>query len=72
MVERSRSVQQLTDSDIYALTLGVNYRPHGNVIVRPEIRWDWNDDQVQVAGSDLLENGDDNQTTFGIDTIFTF
>jgi hypothetical protein len=59
-------------SDLYALTLGVNYRPHANVIVRPEIRWDWNDDQVAVGGSPVLENGDDNQTTFGIDTILTF
>tara|TARA_R110002049_G_scaffold2750_7_gene22071 strand:+ start:5744 stop:7078 length:1335 start_codon:yes stop_codon:yes gene_type:complete len=56
-----------TDDDIYALTLGVNYKPHGNVIVRPEIRWDWDD--AQVAD---LDDGDDNQTTFGIDTIFLF
>lgn len=55
------------DHDVYALTLGVNHRPHANVIVRPEIRWDWDNDQI--AG---LENGDDDQTTFGIDTIFTF
>jgi len=26
------------EEDIYALTLGVNYRPHANVVVRPEIR----------------------------------
>tara|TARA_R110002111_G_C5958134_1_gene369174 strand:- start:99 stop:1391 length:1293 start_codon:yes stop_codon:yes gene_type:complete len=55
-----------TDSDIYALTLGANYKPHANVTVRPEIRFDWDDDQI--AG---LEDGAD-QTTFGIDTIFTF
>jgi len=54
------------DDDIYALTLGLNYKPHANVIVRPEIRWDWDD--AQVAG---LEDGDD-QTTFGVDTIFLF
>ncbi len=60
------------DADVYALTLGVNYRPHANVIVRPEIRWDWNDDQVQVGGADLLEVNDDDQTTFGVDTILTF
>lgn len=59
-------------SDLYALTLGVNYRPHANVIVRPEVRWDWNDDQIAVGGSPVLENGDDSQTTFGIDTILTF
>ena len=44
----------------------VNHRPHANVIVRPEIRWDWDDDRI--AG---LENNDDDQTTFGIDTILT-
>jgi len=55
------------DSDVYALTVGVNHRPHANVIIRPEIRWDWDEDQV--AG---LQNGDSSQTTFGIDSIFTF
>nr|WP_315853738.1 porin [Novipirellula artificiosorum] len=52
-------------ADIYALTLGANYKPHANVIVRPEIRWDWDSDEV--AGLD-----GDSQTTFGIDSIFTF
>ncbi|MFU7557117.1 porin [Stieleria sp. JC731] len=54
------------DSDIYALTMGVNYKPHANVLIRPELRFDWDDDLV--AG---LEDGDD-QTTFGVDTIFMF
>ncbi|QEG43841.1 porin [Roseimaritima ulvae] len=54
------------DSDVYALTMGLNYRPHANVVIRPEIRWDWDDDQV--AG---LEDGEE-QTTFGIDSIVTF
>ena len=55
-----------SSEDVYALTLGVNYRPHANLIVRPEIRWDWDD-----SGA-FLEDGDDDQTTFGIDTILTF
>jgi hypothetical protein len=53
--------------NVYASTVGVNYRPHANVLVRPEIRWDWDDERQ--AG---LEDGDDSQTTFGIDTIITF
>ena len=59
---------------IYQWTLGLNYRPHANLIVRPEIRWDWvsQNDAVLAAGNTVLENGDDDQTTFGIDTIFTF
>ena len=54
------------ETDINALTLGLNYRPHANVVVRPEIRWDWDDDQVLA-----LDDGD-SQNTFGIDTIFLF
>ncbi|MCO8121825.1 porin [Stieleria sp. TO1_6] len=59
-------VYSAQESDIYALTTGINYKPHANVIVRPEVRWDWDEDQV--AG---LEDGD-KQTTFGVDTIFLF
>ncbi|MEO1527813.1 MAG: porin [Planctomycetota bacterium] len=55
-----------TETDVYALTMGLNYRPHANVIVRPEIRFDWDD--TATAG---LEEGD-NQETVGIDTIFLF
>ena len=54
------------DGDVYDLTLGANIKPHANLMIRPEIRWDWDDDLI--AG---LEDGQD-QTTFGIDTIFTF
>ena len=54
------------ESDIYALTLGLNAKPCANVIIRPEIRWDWDDDRL--IG---LEDGD-KQTTFGIDSIFLF
>lgn len=53
-------------SDLYALTMGLNYKPHANILVRPELRFDWDEDQF--AG---LEDGED-QTTFGIDTIFLF
>ena len=63
------------DYDIYALTLGMNVRPHANLVVRPEIRWDWvdgNRDQLAIAGFDILEDNADRQTTFGIDTIITF
>jgi hypothetical protein len=55
------------DADIYAATLGINHKPHANVTVRPEIRWDWDND-----GAGVLENGDTEQTTFGIDSVFTF
>ncbi len=56
------------DNDIYALTAGVNYKPHANVTIRPEIRHDW----VFGDSTEILENDSDSQTTFGIDSIFTF
>jgi hypothetical protein len=46
--------------DAYALTGGVNYRPHANVMLRPEVRYDRSDDDVY------------DQTVFGMDAIVTF
>lgn len=62
-------------TDVYALTLGVNYRPHANVLIRPEVRWDWvKEDRAILNAADITinENNDASQTTFGIDTIFIF
>ena len=62
-------------SDVYALTLGLNYRPHNNVLIRPEVRWDFvKEDRALLNAADITinENNDSSQTTFGIDTIFIF
>jgi len=47
-------------TSFYAATFGVNYRPQANVVLRPEIRHDW-----QPANRF-------DQTTFGVDAIVTF
>ncbi|WP_146529859.1 porin [Novipirellula artificiosorum] len=63
------------DFDVYALTLGVNVRPHANVVVRPEIRYDWvygNRDWLAAIGDPLLQDNANTQTTFGIDTVITY
>ena len=53
-------------SDLYELTFGLNYRPHPNLCVRPEIRWDKDDDAFTV-------NPDRNDRVgFGMDMILTF
>lgn len=59
-------------SDVYALTTGVNYRPMANLVIRPEVRYDWvrEGDNAPLAGG-LFEDGSD-QFTFGIDSIFLF
>jgi Putative beta-barrel porin-2, OmpL-like. bbp2 len=63
---QSEGIFSAAQSDIYALTGGLNYRPHANMLVRPEVRWDFDDDQVAN-----LPDGDE-QFAFGVDSIFTF
>jgi hypothetical protein len=53
-------------SSYYELTGGINYRPHANFIVRPEVRYNWTPTNVNPAG------GDFNQVVFGVDCIATF
>ncbi len=47
-------------TSFYEATFGANIRPHANVVVRPEVRFDWS------------PAGDFDQSLFGIDAIFTF
>jgi len=49
-------------TSFYELTGGVNYKPHANVVIRPEMRYDWSP----------TEFGGYNRGIFGIDAIFTF
>ena len=44
----------------YAATWGVNVAPMDNLVVRPEVRYDWS------------PTGSADQTTFGVDAIFSF
>jgi hypothetical protein len=52
-------------TSFYELTGGVNYHPHANVVIRPEIRYDW-------AAADEGVDDDYDREIFGIDAIFTF
>lgn len=52
---------QADSASTYDFTMGVNYRPQANILIRPEVRWDW--------GQSAVDNGDVN---FGFDMIFTF
>ena len=49
-----------------AATLGLNWLPHSNVTVRPELRWDWVNEGSGAYG------GNNSLFTMGIDAIFTF
>ncbi len=50
------------NSEVYDFTVGVNYKPMANVVVRPELRWD-----------DYNQNSGLRDTfLFGIDTVITY
>ncbi|MHC4398475.1 MAG: outer membrane beta-barrel protein [Planctomycetota bacterium] len=53
-------------TDLYELTFGLNYRPHPNFIVRPELRWDKDDFGFTV---DPARN---DSVGLGMDVIFLF
>jgi hypothetical protein len=56
----------------WEMTAGINYKPHANVTIRPEIRYDWFD---SFAGNLLqpFNNGtSSSQLSGGVDFVFTF
>jgi hypothetical protein len=62
-----------------AVTAGLNYLPHNNLIFRPELRWDWSDlrGNAAVPGGDSSIRAFDNRTsanqiTLGADLILSF
>jgi len=57
--------------DYYELTLGLNWTPRENIILRPELRWDWFDAPAGTPQPFDAGTSDD-QFTFGIDLIVTF
>ncbi len=65
--------------DFFELTAGVNWRPHPNVVVRPEARWDWYDGAqgrigpgAGVPAFPFDAGASDDQFTFATDVIITY
>ena len=57
----------------YDATVGLNYRPHPNVVVRPEVRWDWYHGSPNVAGQLPFDHYQaTSQFTTAMDMIITF
>ena len=52
----------------YEATAGINFRPHANFVVRPEIRFDW----CPTTNSPNLRYTDGDRTIFGVDGVLTF
>jgi hypothetical protein len=59
--------------DFYEWTVGLNWRPTPNWLIRPEIRWDWYDGTRNLQGQLPFDDGSsDHQFTFATDVILTF
>jgi len=57
----------------YEITLGLNWRPTEDIVVRPECRWDWYDGPTDDSGRLPFDFGTrDTQFTFGTDLIVVF
>ena len=58
--------------DFYEITAGINYRPHANVIFRPEIRFDWFEGTI-VGTRPFGRTGQfSDQVSGGFDFIVTY
>ncbi len=53
-------------------TFGINYRPHANLIIRPEVRHDWTPSDAGAAARGFANADEYNNTSFGIDAILTY
>ena len=52
---------------LYEATFGINFRPHSNFVIRPEIRDNW-----APSSQAAMNNGDVNTSIFGVDVIATY
>ena len=57
----------VVNADTYNQTLGVNYKFNPNLVVRPEVRWVWDKENLGFN-----ENGKTSQAFFGMDAVYTF
>ena len=57
----------------FDLTLGMKYQPISNLILRPELRWDWASPHQAGAGAGPYDNSTSrNQFTIAMDAILTY
>lgn len=65
----------------YETSLGLNYKPNGNLTVRPEVRYDWYDGPGGFRAPNIFgplpnqpfgDNVNKNQFLFGLDAIYQF
>jgi hypothetical protein len=65
-----KSNQLISDqTSYYEVATGINYKASANLIIRPEVKWNW----TPAEGAVIQQTGHDfNNTIFGMDAIYTF
>jgi len=59
--------------NFYECSVGLRWTPRKNIIVRPELRWDWYEGETNAGGFLPFNDGNNkNQFLFGTDLIVTF
>jgi len=59
--------------NFYEVSAGLNWRPHSNVLLRPELRWDWYNGPANSGGELPFDDGNkDSQFLAAVDLIVTF
>jgi len=58
--------------DFFELTCGLLWKPHPNILVRPEIRWDWYQGPAGPTGLPFNDGTKSNQFLFATDLIVTY
>ncbi|MGQ9821405.1 MAG: porin [Thermogutta sp.] len=58
--------------DFYEISVGLNWSPRANILVRPELRWDWYEPEGSVATLPYDSGDRDDQFLFGCDFILKF
>jgi hypothetical protein len=59
--------------DFCEFTVGLNWRPKPNFVLRPELRYDWYNGTRNIAGQLPFDDGArSNQFTFAVDLVTTF
>lgn len=65
-------VVQGNDGNYYEMAAGVNWKPHANVMVRPELRYDWYNGGIGGNGGPFNNGNSTTQLSGGCDVIVTF
>lgn len=59
-------------ADYYALTCGLNWKPHANVNIRPELRYDWANGVFGAGNRPFNDGADREQFSGGFDFVITY